>query len=138
MDNGQSSAPVEMELSRVIIQENSDRQFIFLKERGGERSFPIVIGTPEALAIDCRLKGIRFPRPLTHDLIANVLEALGGTLEKVVINDLRNETFYARLILSRNSEVIVVDSRPSDAIALCVSHKTPIFVATHVLDAVGQ
>ena len=127
---------VEMELSRIIIQENSQEQFIFLKERDGERSFPIVIGTAEALAIDYRLKGLEFPRPMTHDLVQNVIEGLGGSLEKVVISELREHTFFAKLIVSREGESIEIDSRPSDAIALCVVHNTPIFADSSVLDRV--
>ena len=127
---------VEMELSRVIIQEKSQEQYIFLKERGGERSFPIVIGLGEALAIDYGLKGHVFPRPMTHDLVHNVIEALGGSLEKVVVNDLRDHTFFAQLQVRRGTELIEVDSRPSDAIALSVAHNTPVFVADHVLDQV--
>ncbi|MFW6066418.1 MAG: bifunctional nuclease family protein, partial [Planctomycetota bacterium] len=80
---------VPMELSRVLITELGDQQVIFLKEKGGERSFPIVIGIAEALAIDRRLKGVPMPRPMTHDLMANVIESLGGTVERVVIHDLQ-------------------------------------------------
>lgn len=129
------SGYVEMELSRIVIQENSQEQFIFLKERQGERSFPIVIGTAEALAIDYRLKGLSFPRPMTHDLLHNVIRALGGQLEKVLINDLRVHTFFAKLLVRRDGEIIQVDARPSDAIALCVVHGTVIMVAEHVLAA---
>jgi len=127
---------VEMELSRIIIQENSDQQFIFLKERGGERTFPIVIGIHEAIAIDRRLKGIPTPRPLTHELLYRVIEQLGGRLERVVINDIRDHTFYALLVIRRGAELIEVDARPSDAIALGVVDNTPILVAEHVLDEV--
>ena len=132
------SGYVEMELSRVIIQENSQEQFIFLKERQGERTFPIVIGTAEALAIDYRLKGLQFPRPMTHDLLYSVIQAMGGQLEKVLINDLRMHTFFAKLIIRRGEELVEVDSRPSDAIALCVVQGTVIFVAEHVLEAAAQ
>ena len=127
---------VEMELSRIIIQENSDQQFIFLKERDGERSFPIVIGIHEAIAIDRRLKGIATPRPMTHDLLHRVICAMGGNLERVLINDIRDHTFYALLVINRNGELLEIDSRPSDAIALGALENTPIFVAEHVLDEV--
>ena len=125
---------IEMELSRIIIQETSDQQFIFLKEKDGERSFPIVIGTTEALAIDRRLKAIKLPRPLTHDLVFNIIIKMGGRLERIVINDLQNHTFYARLIIRRDGELIEVDARPSDAIALGIVNRTPIFCAEHVID----
>jgi len=109
---------------------------IFLKEKDGERTFPILIGIHEALAIDRRLKGVDTPRPMTHDLLAGVVTALGGALEKIVINDLREHTFYARLHIRRDGEDIEVDSRPSDAIALGVAFDTPIYVADHVIDEV--
>jgi len=125
---------VEVELSRIIIQETSDQQFIFLREKNGERSFPIVIGTTEALAIDRRLKGVQVPRPLTHDLIFNVVTEMGGNLERIVINDLHDHTFYALLVIRVNDKLVKVDARPSDAIALGIVNQTPIFCAEHVLD----
>jgi len=127
---------VEMELSRIIIQENSDQQFIFLKEKHGERTFPIVIGIHEAISIDRRLKGIPTPRPLTHELVHQVIEDMGGVLEQVVVSDLRDHTFYATLVIRRGEEVIEIDARPSDAIAVGVVDNTPILVEEHVLDAV--
>jgi len=127
-----------MELSRIVISEQTDQQFIFLREQGGERQFPIVIGVAEAYAIDRRLKKIPIARPMTHDLLANVIEAMGGELEKIVVNDLRDSTFIATLHVRRDGEVIEIDSRPSDAIALGVGLGTPIFVAEHVLQAVME
>ena len=127
---------IEMELSRVIIRETTEEQIIVLKERHGERSFPIVIGTMGAVAINRRLNGIVTPRPLTHDLVCNILQKLDAQLDRIVINDLRNHTFFARLVLQKDSEMIEVDSRPSDAIALGVTNNIPIFVAEHVLDTV--
>jgi len=127
---------VPMELSRILITEYGDQQVIFLKETGGERSFPILIGTGEALAIDRRLKGIETPRPMTHDLLANVIESLGGQVDHIVINDLREHTFIATLYIRRGEDMIAVDSRPSDAIALGSALQTPIYVAEHVLASV--
>ncbi|MCG3180979.1 MAG: hypothetical protein BIFFINMI_03346 [Phycisphaerae bacterium] len=124
---------VQVELSRIIITETSDQQIIVLKEKFGERSFPIVIGISEAFAIDRRLKGIPTPRPLTHDLCATIVDQLGAQLDKVVIHDLRDHTFYARLIFRRNGELIEVDSRPSDAIALSAGTEVPLFVEEAVL-----
>ncbi|HUW17912.1 MAG TPA: bifunctional nuclease family protein [Sedimentisphaerales bacterium] len=129
---------VEVELSRIIINEASDQQIIVLKERNGDRSFPIVIGIVEVFAIDRRLKGIAPPRPMTHDLLGNVIESLGAKIEKIVINDLRRHTFYARITLSLNGRTIEIDSRPSDAIALGVASNTPIYVAEHVFDKTSQ
>ena len=129
---------IEMELSRFIINETSDQQIIVLKERHGQRSFPIVIGIAEIFAIDRRLKGIKPPRPMTHDLLDSVIENLGAKIEKIVINDLRNHTFYAKIHLSLNGRIIEVDSRPSDAIALGAASNTPIYVADHVFEKTSQ
>jgi hypothetical protein len=128
---------VQVELKRIIISETSDQQFIFLKEVDGQRTLPILIGSAEALAIDHRLKGTPFPRPQTHQLLSSVIEQLGGKLERIVISDLQDHTFFARLIIRQNGHSIEIDSRPSDAIALGVANQVPIFVAEHVLDEVG-
>jgi uncharacterized protein len=129
---------VEVELSRIIINETSDQQVIVLKERNGERSFPIVIGIVEIFAIDRRLKGIKPPRPMTHDLLDSVIENLGVKIEKIVINDLRNHTFYANIYLNSDGRTVKIDSRPSDAIALCVASNAPIYVAEHVFEKTSQ
>ena len=129
---------VEAELSRIIINESSDQQIIVLKERYGDRSFPIVIGIVEIFAIDRRLKGIRPSRPMTHDLLDSVIENLGAKIEKIVINDLHNHTFYAQIHLSVNGQTIAIDSRPSDAIALGSASNTPIYVAEHVFEKTSQ
>jgi bifunctional DNase/RNase len=129
---------VEVELSKIIINETSDQQIIVLKERRGQRSFPIVIGIVEIFAIDRRLKGITPPRPMTHDLLDSVIRHLGAEIEKTVITDLRNHTFYAEIYLSMNGETIRVDSRPSDAIALGVASSAPIYVAEHVFEKTAQ
>jgi uncharacterized protein len=127
---------VRMQLARIVIREQSDSQMIVLRETDGDRHFPILIGLNEAIAIDRRIKGIETPRPLTHDLMAKIIEQLDGDLEKVVVNDLRDHTFYATLIIRRTGDVVSIDSRPSDAIALGVANDTPIFVEDHVLRAV--
>ncbi len=125
---------VEVELSRIIINETSDQQVIVLKERHGERSFPIVIGIVEIFAIDRRLKGIKPPRPMTHDLLHSVIRGLGADIEKIVINELRHHTFFAKIYLSTNGQTVEIDSRPSDAIALGAATKAPIFVAEQVFE----
>lgn len=127
---------VPVELSGTLITEFGQEQVIVLKEKDGERSFPILIGIPEALAIDRRWKNQIPSRPQTHELLASVIEAMGGELEKVVINDLCSKTFIATLHIRCGEEIIEVDSRPSDAIALGVGLDTPIFVAEHVLNEV--
>ena len=127
---------VPMELFKIIISEMMEQQIIMLKEVDGERKFPIVIGNSEALAIDRRLKGIPTQRPMTHDLLANVIESMGGSIEKIEINDLENHTFFARIYIRQDGQVLEIDSRPSDAIALGIANTVPIFVAEHVLDQV--
>src|SRR5438270_5735132 len=127
---------IQMELSRIIISEMEDQQIIVLKEVDGDRKFPIVIGSPEALAIDRRLKGQVHQRPLTHDLLASVIESMGGTVERIEINNLQEHTFFARIHIRQDGRTIKVDSRPSDAIALGVATTVPIYVAEHVLDEV--
>jgi len=129
---------VEVELSRIVINETSDQQIIVLKERNGQRSFPIVIGIFEIFAIDRRLKGIIPPRPMTHDLLDSVIEGLGARIERILITDLTNHTFYAKIILSMKEKVVEIDSRPSDAIALGVASNAPIFVAEQVFDKTSQ
>lgn len=127
---------VHMELSRIMISETSDHQIIVLKEKDGQRSFPIVIGLHEAWAIDRAVKDIPTPRPLTHDLLSNVIIQLSGGIERVEISDLKNNTFYAKIIISQNGSVLAIDSRPSDAIALAMQGNTPIYVDKTVLEEV--
>lgn len=138
---------VRMELARILIRELNDYQIIELRETREDtgsgddtetpaRSFPIVIGLPEAQAIERRLKGIQIKRPQTHDLLAMVIKQLGGILESITINDLSEHTFFATLnVRKSDGELINIDSRPSDAIALGVANDVPIYVAEHVLDA---
>ena len=130
--------PVQMELVTIIISEIGDQQVVYLKETEGDRSFPIVIGLFEATSIDRRVKGIESPRPLTHDLLADVIEKLGGELQDVFISELREHTYFARLRVRRDGELTEIDSRPSDAIALAVTVNAPIYVAEEVLDEVCQ
>jgi uncharacterized protein len=133
--------PVPMELSRIIISEVNDQQVIYLKEIGGERTFPILIGIFEATSIDRRVKGYPSPRPLTHDLIVNVVENLGGEFQDVIISELKEHTYFARLRIRHQGELVEVDARPSDAIAVAVTCNPvlPIFVNEDVLnDVVGE
>ena len=129
---------VQMELHKIIISEMQDQQIIVLKEVDGERKFPIVIGNNEALAIDRRLKGIPTPRPMTHDLLASVIENMGGMVDRIEINDLQAHTFFARIHVRQNGKTLEVDSRPSDAIALGIATVVPIYVAEHVLEEVSR
>ncbi|MCE9581803.1 MAG: bifunctional nuclease family protein [Planctomycetes bacterium] len=125
-----------MELSRLVISETNDEQTIVLKETGGERSFPISIGLYEAAAIDRKIKGHRTQRPLTHDLLTSVIAEMGAHLAKVVVHELREGTFYAKLVLDHEGREVEVDSRPSDAIVLAISAGAPIFVEEAVLEEV--
>ena len=129
---------IEVELTRIIINEASDQQLIVLKDLGGPRSFPIVIGMPEILAIDRKLKGLELPRPMTHDLLDSVIKNMGGELERVVINDLNNHTFYAKLYIKSANGEVVIDSRPSDALALSAGLKVPVFVDEQVFEKMQQ
>ena len=125
---------VQVELSRIFIREMTDMQIIELRECDGERSFPIVIGLPEACAIERRLKGVEIPRPQTHDLLGSAITAMGGVLKRIEINDLDAGTFYALLVIEQGDTEVTVDSRPSDAIALGIANDVPILVAEHVIE----
>jgi bifunctional DNase/RNase len=122
-----------MELKRIIISEVHEHQIIVLREVEGERSFPIVIGIFEATSIDRRVKNIFPPRPLTHDLIVAVAEQMGGEVQDIVISDLQEHTYFAKLRIRKDGELIEIDCRPSDAIAVAVTAKVPIWVAEDVL-----
>ena len=124
---------IQVELSRIIIDEKRQDQVIVLKEKDGERQIPIVIGFMEASSIKIKISGVDVPRPMTHDLLVNVMEVLGGSLLRVIIDKLVNNTFYAKLeIKSKDGTIKMIDSRPSDSIAMAVRFKAPIFVADDI------
>ncbi|MBK9384984.1 MAG: bifunctional nuclease family protein [Planctomycetes bacterium] len=129
---------IEMLLAKVILQDNAEQSLIYLREKEGERSFPIVIGPFEAQEIWRQVEGEKTPRPLTHQLLATVMERLGGYLKRVLINDLENKTFFARLVIQREDEELEIDSRPSDAIALATRYRCAILVSEEVLDSVSK
>lgn len=133
--------PIQMELSRIIISEINDKQVIYLKEVDGSRTFPIVIGIFEATSIDRRVKRYETPRPLTHDLLVNVIEQMGGELQDVIISELKDQIYLARLRVRHEGELIEIDARPSDAIAVAVTCDPvlPIYVNEEVLgDALDE
>ncbi len=124
---------VPVDLSRIVINEQSPEQIIVLKEREGkQRQFPIVIGIFEAWAIERRVKDHSIPRPMTHDLLANTISELGGELQRVVVTDLESSTFYAELRVHQGKKDHAIDCRPSDAVALAVRLEVPIFVDERV------
>ena len=129
---------VRVDLSRILIREMTDTQFITLVESDGTRSFPIAIGLPEAFAIERRLRKIDVPRPQTHDLLASVVAHMGGVLKRIVIHSLEDGTFFANIVLDQDGEDIEIDSRPSDAIALGVAEDVPMFVSEEVLSEASQ
>ncbi len=132
---------VQMELARIIISDVNEQQVVYLRELEAEspRAFPILIGIFEAASINRHVKGEESQRPLTHDLLRNTIEQLGGELQDVVINNLQDHTYYAVIRVRRDGELIEIDSRPSDAIALAVQFKPPlpIYVDDSVLEQVA-
>lgn len=132
--------PVQMELARIIISELNREQVIYLQELGGARRFPIVIGLFEATTIERKVKGESYARPLSHDLLINCIESLGGELQDVVVSELREHTYYAILRVRQGGELLEIDARPSDAIAVAVSCEPalPIYVTEDVLNDISQ
>ena len=130
---------VQMEVSKIRIDERRGEQVIVLKERGGNRFLPIIIGISEVTAIKMKISGIQPPRPLTHDLLKNTIAELGATLQRVVITKLEFNTFFAKLILqTKDGELHEVDARPSDSIAVALRAEAPIFVSEEVLNQVAS
>lgn len=132
--------PVQVELSHIIISEICSQQVILLREVNGAREFPIVIGIVEASAIDRYVRHEASPRPMTHDLLANAIESLGGRIHSVYIHRVEDQTFYACLRLEHGAELIELDSRPSDAIAMALSltPPVPIFVDEQLLQQLSE
>ena len=125
---------VEMELNKIVIDEKRHDQLIVLKEKGGERLLPIVIGLNEASAIKLKISGFRPPRPLTHDLLHSAIQNLEAVIDKVIIDKLEENTFHAKLHLkTRSGEIKIIDARPSDTIALAVRAHAPIFVEDEII-----
>ena len=128
----------QMELLGVRVELPSNAPIVLLREMSeSARLLPIFIGAPEATAIAIALDGVTTPRPMTHDLLRNVLDELSADVERVVVTELRNKTFYAELHLLRDGSRFVLSSRPSDAIALAARTGTPIFVEESVIEEAG-
>ncbi len=129
---------IELVLSKIKVDETRNEQIIVFKEREGTRFLPVVIGMAEVNAIKMKLSGIKPPRPLTHDLLLQVMDQLGAKLEKVVIDKLQQNTFYATLHLARNGDGAVrIDARPSDSVALALRAGAPIYAAEEVMGEAG-
>ena len=125
---------VEMELNKIVIDEKRHDQLIVLKEKGGSRLLPIVIGLNEASAIKLKISGFEPPRPLTHDLLHSTIENLEASIDKVIIDKLEDNTFHAKLVIkTKSGDTKVIDARPSDSIALAVRAHAPIFVEDEVV-----
>lgn len=131
------SDPVPMELVGVRIELPTNTPILLLKEADGTRFLPIWIGANEATAIALALEGIQPQRPMTHDLMKTVAEAMGGIIDRVVITELRDGTFYADLVITRDGEEVRVSARPSDAIALAARSDAKVFAAQEVIDEAG-
>jgi bifunctional DNase/RNase len=128
---------IEVTIDSVRVSLLSQHRVVILKDVSQERYLPIWIGPFEADAITIQLQGIEVARPQTHDLLKSVLEVMGVQVHHVLVNDLRNDTFYAHIVADSNSQRLEIDSRPSDAIALAVRVGAPIFVAESVMDRAG-
>lgn len=129
--------PVEMVVESIRMNLLAPTRVVFLKEVNRQRFLPIIIGVPEADAIAIKLQNAEVPRPLTHDLLSSMIGTLGGRVTQIVVNDLVDETFYARIIMDVDGRHVEIDSRPSDAIALAVRVNVPIFVEEKVLEKGG-
>jgi hypothetical protein len=131
-------AQVPCKLAKIVMSENHDRQIVVLEEEDGTRKFPIIIGFFEVFAIHRFVNNEVPPRPLTHELIGNICRGLDVEVERIVVSELKDMTFYARLILSQDGHTFDVDSRPSDAIAIAMQMDAPIFVEEDVLTRASQ
>lgn len=125
---------IEAFIESVRVGMRSSLHVVILRERGGKRRLPIFVARPEGDAIHMHLNGEKFPRPMTHDLAASILEHLHVSLKRVVINELRSSYFYAQVVLAADGREVVLDARPSDALALAVRTNSPIYIAPEVLE----
>ncbi len=128
---------VEMTIESIRVSLMNYQRVVILKEKNADRYLPIWIGPAEADAIAVRLQEVSVARPLTHDLLRSVIDSLGAVVEYVLVNDLANDTFYARIMLQVDGRILEIDSRPSDAIALAVRAQVPIYAEESVLEKAG-
>ena len=128
---------IEMTIDSIRVSMMNYQRVVILKEKISDRYLPIWIGPAEADAIAVKLQGVNVPRPLTHDLLRSIIDSLGATVNSIVVNDLKNDTFYAKIILNVDGGRMEIDSRPSDALALAVRVEAPVYVEESVLDKAG-
>lgn len=128
---------IEMSIDSIRVSMMSYQRVVILKEQDSDRYLPIWVGPAEADAIAIKLQGVTPPRPLTHDLLESVINNLGASVNSIIVNDLQNDTFYAKLVLDVNGEQMELDSRPSDAMAIAIRTGASIYVEEAVLDRAG-
>jgi len=128
---------LEMSIDSIRVSPMNYQRVVILKEKGADRYLPIWIGPAEADAIAVKLQGLNVPRPLTHDLLRTIIDTLGGSVNHILVSDLQNDTFYAKILIQANGEAKEIDCRPSDAVALAVRAKVPIYAEESVLDKAG-
>jgi hypothetical protein len=128
---------IEMVIDSIRVSLMNYQRVVILKEKAADRYLPIWIGPAEADAIAVKLQKVNVPRPLTHDLLSSVIDTLGASIDSIIVNDLKNDTFFAKINLSLDGSQLEVDSRPSDALALAVRVDAPIYVDESVLDKAG-
>ncbi len=128
---------LEVTVAHLGLDRTNNTPVVILREKGGARVLPIWIGPAEASAIALELQGVKAPRPLTHDLLKQVIVGLGGDLRRVVISSVKENTYFAELLIRRDDHVFQVDARPSDSIALALRLNAPIFTSDQLLDESG-
>jgi bifunctional DNase/RNase len=128
---------IEMIIDSIRVSLMNYQRVVILREKDTDRYLPIWIGPNEADAIAVKLQGVSVPRPLTHDLLNSIVDALGASVNSIIVSDLKNDTFYAKIILNVDGGQMEVDSRPSDAIALAVRVDAPIYAEEGVLEKAG-
>jgi len=125
---------IEMTIKGLMVDPITNMPIIILRDKDGQRVLPIWVGVFEANAIALQIENVTTPRPMTHDLLKNVIADMRGSIEKIVVSDLKDNTFFALIYLSVGGEVMAIDARPSDAIALALRARAPIFVEEKVID----
>src|SRR5262245_24526915 len=125
---------IEMTIKGLMVDPITNMPIVILRDKEGQKVLPIWVGIFEANAIALQIENIATPRPMTHDLLRNVIQDLNASVEKLVVSDLQDNTFYALIYLALNGDTVAIDARPSDAIALALRTKAPIFVEEVVID----